>query len=357
MAAQFGVAADIDARDHCVVVVKATFRSQRDGTLTLAAPEQQRPFVYADEFHGEPGTSSVALESDFACRKAKTDVIVLADAVAPAGREVESLEVALEVDDFSKRLRVTSDRHWVMMGDDVIASNPAPFTRIPLIYERSLGGIVHDSNPDAPEVDHLNPVGVSALCPSKAQRSAGSPLPNIEYASGATEQPAGFGCIARSWQPRLGRAGTYSDVWRQHRFPYLPEDFDEAHYQCAPDDQQFSHFRGGECIKCTHMSENAEVRYTVPERHIEIRYVFADAVVDQRAILDTVIVEPGDELITLHWRSSTALGKKPNRLREIQVCPPPVVQPPEPDSYKAGKPVFKRLSDAVAFQRAKEQER
>mgnify|MGYP004710089017 FL=1 len=37
--------------------------------------------------------------------------------------------------------------------------------------------------------------------------------------------PAGFGFYGRGWKPRLNFAGTDDDAWKQHRHPFLPEDF------------------------------------------------------------------------------------------------------------------------------------
>lgn len=33
--------------------------------------------------------------------------------------------------------------------------------------------------------------------------------------------------------------GTYDDKWLEERHPYYPKDFDDAHWNCAPEDQQF----------------------------------------------------------------------------------------------------------------------
>jgi len=45
---------------------------------------------------------------------------------------------------------------------------------------------------------------------------------------------------ARAWTPRLARAGTYDDAWARDRWPHLPDDFDFAYWNAAPDDQQIA---------------------------------------------------------------------------------------------------------------------
>src|SRR6266542_6610715 len=84
MIAELTVPTDKDGRDHCVVVVKGTFSIGQDGKATLA--KNQEPFVYADVHYGDPGTTSIKYECDFASFKPKTDVIVNGHAYSPTGK-------------------------------------------------------------------------------------------------------------------------------------------------------------------------------------------------------------------------------------------------------------------------------
>ncbi len=119
------VAADCEARDHCVVVIKGTFQTSPDGELSLA--EMQQPLTTADQHYGEPGSSSVRYECDFALSKPYADVIVVGKAVAPGGEPVRTLPVTLEVQGRVKELRVCGDRHWVAGLAGVRASDPLAF--------------------------------------------------------------------------------------------------------------------------------------------------------------------------------------------------------------------------------------
>jgi hypothetical protein len=51
-------------------------------------------------------------------------------------------------------------------------------------------------------------------------------------------RPANFGWLGRSWSPRLEKAGTYDEVWREEVWPGLPKDFDFGYWNGAPEDQQ-----------------------------------------------------------------------------------------------------------------------
>ena len=59
MLADVCVTQDRDAHDLCVVVIKGTFDTDGDGTMTLAA--EQHGLIYADEHYGDPESSCVPL--------------------------------------------------------------------------------------------------------------------------------------------------------------------------------------------------------------------------------------------------------------------------------------------------------
>src|SRR5512146_1024579 len=61
--------------------------------------EKTAPFVTVDQYYddGNPEWASVRLESDLTPFKPAADVVVLANACAPGGKPVASLEVAVSV--------------------------------------------------------------------------------------------------------------------------------------------------------------------------------------------------------------------------------------------------------------------
>src|SRR5262245_50956575 len=92
-------------RELLVVVVKATFTIPVEGGEPQRAAEQV-PLVEADVFSGEPGLSAPIVESDFAPRKPKCDVILNGSAHAPGGKPAESVPVMLQVGTMSKSFNV-----------------------------------------------------------------------------------------------------------------------------------------------------------------------------------------------------------------------------------------------------------
>src|SRR5690606_15595879 len=132
--------------------------------------------------------------------KPRADVLLIGSAHAPGGKPVTTLPVSLKVGRIEKKLGIIGNRIWKgkrLLG--VTASDPEPFTTMPITWERALGG----------PKDKRNPVGCGR------DGADGRPLPNIEipgkliHGPGDRADPAGFGPLSPTWSPRCDRMGTY----------------------------------------------------------------------------------------------------------------------------------------------------
>jgi len=316
---------------------------------------EQLPLVTADEHYGSPESTCVRYECDFALDKPLTDVLIVGKAVAPDRSRVQSLAVRLDVEGRSKQLLVHGDRQWVDAGGSLVPSDALPFTEMPLTFDRAWGGIDDSRGAEACAVETRNPVGVGFAPFRRASDLVGLPVPNIQ-ALGAPvgsprehHDPAGFGCIGRSWQPRLSHAGTYDAGWRETRAPFLPGDFDRRYFQCAPEDQQFPRFSGGERLSCVHMAESAIVGFKLPKLEIPVTFRFADKDERRSAALDTVILEPHLRRALLVWRASAPMRKKLTLLREVVVGKRPAAIGGGPARTSEGKPHFAGLGPTVEY--------
>lgn len=103
------------------------------------------------------------------------------------------------------------------------------------------------------------------------------------------------------------------------RFPFLPEDFDEQYFLSAPIDQQMPYLRGGEFIRCTNMTDDRTLAFTLPKMQIPIVCRFRDRKVDVQPNPDTLIVEPDERRFLLAWRANVPVGRKLAALREVLV--------------------------------------
>lgn len=326
LSADLSVATDKHGHEHCVVVVKGSFLTGPEPRL---APEQA-PLVYADQLAGEPGSSSTAYETDFAPCKPLTDVIVRGKAIAPGRVPVAKLPVRLEVEGRVKDAWVFGERRWVSVVGFTRMSEPVPFVEMPLTWERSTGG-------------PRNPVGLEG----------GELVPNVEDpheligSPRDRPSPRGFAWVGRSWQPRVGFAGTYDRHWRAEVCPLLPHDFDNRYFQAAPTDQQFPHFRGGEHIRCVHMADEPVVEWRVPTLSVPIRFDFLGGPVLRTGVIDTVVLEPHIGRMHVCWRCSVPLPRRHFELREIHVGT--ALRPDQPIGQRRGKPLFAGLDSYIRW--------
>ncbi|WNG14688.1 DUF2169 domain-containing protein [Cystobacter fuscus] len=359
MQAGLSVAMDKDAREHCVVVIKGTFRCDDGDEPRLA--ETQRPLVFADEHHGDPGATSIRYECDFALGKPRAEVLVHGHAIARRGRPVESMLVRLELPERSKELLVTGDRYWDQGLLGLSSTQPKPFNRMPMVFEHAFGG----SDYSHPEARHQgtelrNPVGVGFCKNPSASDALGVLLPNIEDPRQRIERwrdtptPVGFGSIGRNWQPRIGYAGTYDERWLHDVCPFLPADFEPRYFQSAPEDQQVPELKGGQVLRCIGMTETGTWTVTLPCMQVPVSFHFRDRRLEVESRLDTVLLDCDAQEAVVIWRASCPLGKKLINLREVRVGAPPPSSSFGPVSYRKGKPYFQGLGAFVAWTRRKQ---
>lgn len=345
---------DKDGRDHCVVVVKGTFIVGDDGKAILA--EEQAPLVYADEHYGDPGTTAIKYECDFAPFKPQTDILINGHAYAPTGKPIKNMTVALEVGRVKKEVRVIGDRQWRRAFFWLRPSSPTSFLKMPLTFDRAFGGSDHThGNPKKQGSEMRNLVGIGFHKNSTSKAIRDTPLPNLEnprsliHKWSHTPAPAGFGTVGRGWHPRIQFAGTYDDRWLQERFPFLPDNFDYQYFQSAPADQQFPHLAGGEVIRCTGMTSKGSWMFIVPTVQVPIMYKFRDREVDGKSKLDTLMIEPDLGRIMITWRTMVPLGRKIHALREIMIGKKEA--PISPRRTQLEKLHFKSINDLVAWKK------
>lgn len=304
---------DVQGRDFGVLVLRGTFDIIHGAPLR-PNPKQQ-PIVETDIWHGEPNYSSVYMESDLAPFKPRTDIMVNAVAHAPGGRPLPEWMVGVEVGSVRKSLRVTGPRAWVREGGGWKLEEPEPVAEVPLRYEYAFGGIFKSTWGDE-HICHENPVGkgfVEGELPSTVDRW---PAPQIESPDepvvelGKRYRPEGFGVIARSWQPRLKRAGTFDEEWQQKRWPELPMDFEFSFYNAAHPDLTCAGFlRGDEEVVLEGISDGG-LRFYLPGYRLGVLSRYKDGTMGVSLVmLDTLVIDAQKMQSHLVWRSAIPKGK------------------------------------------------
>jgi hypothetical protein len=301
-----------------VPLVQATYHIGQNGSLT--AVEEQPPVKIAGEYWGDPESTSVKYEPVFAFTKPATDVVLIGHAHAPSVG-TRRMEVGIRVGPIGKTITVTGDRLLVRRLSQTHVTDPKPFERIPLIYERAFGGW-DTRTPDEkkPRFEARNPVGTGFRSGSTSGDDEVK-LPNLEddqypYRSyGDTPPPAGFGFVAPHWKPRAAFGGTYDLAWDKERKPLLPRDFDRRFFNSASAGLIApGHLKGDEPVMVVGASPEGRMTLQLPGVPAPVCHVATRTRerVSLQTTLDTVVVNMDERLLILTWRAHTQIRSGPH---------------------------------------------
>ena len=306
-----------------LVVVKGTWRIHRDGTLSIA--EEQVPIQFEPRYHGDPGASSLICDTDVVLEKPGTDCVLLGHALAPKVG-VPSVDVTFAVGPVRKTVRVFGERIWMKCLGIVSMSRPAPFEKIPLVWERAFGG-ADTSWPDQTGHEFCleNPVGRGFVARKTKLELDSMRLPNLEdprdlIKKPSRPKPAGFGMIPPHWHPRAGYAGTYDDNWRKYVSPLPPPDMDPRfHSAAAPGLVTAKHLTGTEQVLVENASKNGRLHFALPGVKPQVVVRIGAAEEELATALDTVIVEPDEERLVLVWRGRCTIHGRVHEIARVKV--------------------------------------
>jgi hypothetical protein len=323
LVAGYTMVADKTGREWLVVVAKGTYGIPDCPDREPPLLEEQVPLVMTDVFAGEPGCSAPLHEIDFAPHKPRCDILLNGSAYAPGGEPTERATVSLKVGSMSKSFDVVGKRVWRAGLLQPAASPPEPFTVMPISYNNAFGGI--DRSHEDPIKHRWYPTNHAGAGYFETTSGVidGKPLPNTEETARKVKDPRGkyrpmaFGPVGRSWQPRIKWAGTYDQKWLDEKFPFLPDDFDDRYYQCAPEDQQTDYLKGGELVELANLTPEGHTTFRLPRR-LSVSVLFflrTDEMREAAANLDTLLLEPDLGRLSLVWRTSLPLRRT---IREVQ---------------------------------------
>jgi len=251
------------------VLVKGTFTMPDQGPALLA--DEQMPIAFGDEPFDEDEGGSVKFESDLAPFKPRADIVLVGHAYAPPGKLVTGMDVSARVGALRKVIRVFGDRTWQYgTFNSVRWTDPAPFDKMPLVYERAFGGV---DMANGGYCDR-NLVGCGYLAKPSKKTANGARLPNIEDPDEPIRtpedqpRPVGYGFYGRTWEPRMGLMGTFDKEYRKKYAPDPPPDFKLDYYNGAhPDLQASGYLQGGEDVELINLSADGTLRFALPGQH------------------------------------------------------------------------------------------
>lgn len=317
---------DEEGMPQFVPLIQASFAIDPTGGA-VSLIEEQPAIDVAGQWYGDPASTSVRSEPQIAFQKLATDVVMLGYACATRPNTTE-LRVGIRIGPLTKLVRVVGDRFLARRGGAVSVTEPRPFERIPLVYERAFGGWDRRS-PDEQQhrCDPRNPVGVGFRL-AALDVDDQTALPNIEYEDqplrsyGDTPDPAGFGFLAPNWQPRAVFAGTYDAAWDAQRKPLLPLDFDRRFFNAAsPGLIAPGYLRGDESVVVIGASTHGRVAFDLPgvappECVVEVR---GRRRMSLMTVLDTIVVDMDALRVSLTWRAHVPVRNGPHDILRVAV--------------------------------------
>ncbi len=306
-------------------IVKASFDIRHDAPMTAAQPAA---IVTEEKHYRNNPVASLVRASDLALLVPKPEVVVVGYAYAGPGQKLQSTTVRLAVARdttmlINKRLDIVGDRR-ARPGEP--PPEPKPFDRIPVLYERALGGIS----------SRENPVGVGLGTDPDGLLT----LPNVLPPPQGGVGPAGLGPIPSAWPLRQKRRGSLS--WAAANSSPdvdVPDDFDDAYFQTAPADQQVAELRGGELIAIVNMHpELATLRAFLPtSKCVALAQTASGERIPLQLRIDTVHIQPDMMRAEVVYRGFSVISdEKLQHLRLAGALEEPGVPYPFPDLASMG---------------------
>ncbi len=300
-------------------IIKGTFRLL-PGAKAELMEEQDSPM--GDLFVDNDVEKSSIYESDFACYKPRTDLILAGNCHSPGGKPVQGCRASFQVGELKKSLYIFGNRRWKQSVTNFYAiSEPDLFTQMPLLYENSFGGPEFSDNPHGK--------GIKKILSDTGEEYR--PLPNIENPAHLITspkdqpQPAGFGPRGRMWPSRTtNKMGTYDDRWLKERWPYFPTDFDWSYFNCAPPDMQLGRYLSGDetlYFENLHPDQSHfHARLPCLRVRLFVNLLTGDVYRFREVELknDTLWVNPETEKLNLVWRGVIEVQNE--KMEEIEHC-------------------------------------
>ncbi|WP_198371170.1 DUF2169 family type VI secretion system accessory protein [Roseomonas rosulenta] len=183
-----------------------------------------------------PGVLPPSQPIDITLPKPAAEFLVAGSAFALGGQPVRALTVSARLGAVTKRIGVVGDHHI----EDGLPTDPAPFTEMPLGWDRAYGGPSFAENPLGRGIAEMPLPGVG-------HRVA---LPNIVLPAGSAAHgaphPVNLGAMDIAWPQRARLAGTHDQRWLEEDFPGFARDVDFRMAMAAQPDQRFAGFLAGD---------------------------------------------------------------------------------------------------------------
>ena len=315
------VVQDEKGKDLLIIVVKATYEFNHDGSLTIS--DKQEKVELADQYFGDSETTGIKYASDVTYGKKSSDIALIGHAVAMKEKTKKSY-VIFNVGKIRKKIAVFGDRYWQSILGVTKISSPERFTKIPLVYENCFGGRDLSTKKEKHhEFETGNYIGTGLKAKKSKLKIKEIKLPNLEDPDNLIKslkdrpKPTGLGFINPNWEPRLGFAGTYDENWQKNKMPLLPDDFNTKVNHAAHPDLIYPGFlKGGEEVLIAGVSKKGPFKFNIPVIKPECRVeITGEGSISHKMNIEKLVINSDEKNAVLVWNCSIDVH---NKLYEVQ---------------------------------------
>jgi hypothetical protein len=263
---------------NLAICAKATFRMVHGAEMELAVGE---PLRRAEE--RDVASASVDAPVELWPRLPKPELTVFGTARSTGPRSRVRLAVTREG-------QTVLDKRLEVLGERDAVGEPKPFTRMPITYERALGGIGFAQNP----------LGRGA--------AEGSPPPNVVDPTRPATAVACFAPVPAAFSSRKKRLGSMKPRDLAAQPMALPPAFDWEYFQAAPEDQRVGAIVGDEWLWLEGMrDDHKHFRSRLPDARAAARLygIAADQMPDYVPLrAESLHIDAERGLVSVVWRGS-----------------------------------------------------
>jgi hypothetical protein len=158
--------------DELMATVALKLTAQLDGDRLRPVP----PDAAWPVFEAPTTVEGVEFPAELHYGHTLVDLFVIGQARAPGGRPLRQMAVEIRSGGLHHRIDVLGDRSWRRDGKTLVATEPAPFSSMPLTNDRAFGGSTQLDGLPVPYGPNPQGVGFHA----EEAEVVGRPLPNLE---------------------------------------------------------------------------------------------------------------------------------------------------------------------------------
>lgn len=276
-----------------------------------------KPIAPPEIFHEDTEIDGHTIDGDVFPVKQGCDFAIVGEAHAPGGRPVPSMRVEARVGNRSSAMKIYGDRVWVPSSrGGFVASDPIPFTTMPLTYARAFGGRCPSKHEGFQDLHPPNPDGCGYA--SDPETVASTRLPNVEIESQLIgdwrERPpvAGWGPVARGHGLRGARG---IDVNIEAQTTHL----EPLAFNCAHPWWMLDEYPAGTPVQIAGLDPEGVLAFTLPKLELHVELALAERKFAFPIVVDTVLIFASKRELWISARCAFVYQFRPERLRTITV--------------------------------------